>query len=206
LLTTRVLVVGLGALAVVGFLVGCGDSGGGPTTVTVPASQLRAARERGEDAARERDKVAGLQRQVRAINRRLRHPHAHRPPPSASVVAEGGPTSATAAPAAPEGPSRSFHAPSGNVSCEVFSDSATCTVESVASTFVLEPGSPARVESGSALPTGLGELVEYGNTVSVGQIACEVPPSDVPRGISCVDQSDGHGFEASRLQSRQETY
>jgi hypothetical protein len=101
---------------------------------------------------------------------------------------------------------RSFHAPSGNVSCEVFTSGATCTVESSGETFVLEADSPARVESAAVLSPGLGEVVEYGHTVGDGSITCEVPPSDVPRGVTCVDQSDGHGFEASRDASRQEVH
>lgn len=203
----RALTVGIAAMAVVavGLLSGCGGSGGGSTTDTVAVSELQAARRQGEEAAKERDRVAALQRQVRAIKRHMRHHRAHHGSAS-PVVTEVGAASAAPSPSAAEGPLRSFHAPSGNVSCEVFGDGATCTVESVGTTFVLEPGAPARVEAGTALPSSFGELVEFGNVVSAGSITCEVPPSDVPRGITCVDQSDGHGFEASRVSSRQEAY
>jgi hypothetical protein len=42
--------------------------------------------------------------------------------------------------------------------------------------------------------------------VSAGSISCEVPPSDVPRGVTCVDIGTGHGFEASRIASREKAY
>jgi hypothetical protein len=203
-LTRRGLPVCLAALVVVGVLAGCGGSGGGSTAATPAASELQAARLQGEEAAKERDRVAGLQRQVRSIKRRLRHHRAHHSSSSAAVADAGTPS--PAAPVVSEGPVRSFHAPSGNVDCEVLTDGATCTVESVGLTFVLESGSAARIESAATLPSELGELVGYGSIVSAGSITCEVPPSDVPRGITCVDQSDGHGFEASRDTSRQEAY
>jgi hypothetical protein len=206
MLTRRALAGGLAALAVVGLLAGCGGSSGGSTVSRASAPELRAAQIRGEEAAKERDRVAGLQRQVRSIRRRLRHHDARHEPASSAAVATGGSTPQAAAPVVSEGPVRSFHAPSGNVSCEVLTDGATCTVASVGLTFVLESGSAARVEAGAALPSGLGELMDYGSTVSAGSITCEVPPSDVPRGITCVDLSDGHGFEASRDSSRQKAY
>ncbi|HTT93533.1 MAG TPA: hypothetical protein VMF55_02610 [Solirubrobacterales bacterium] len=205
MLTRRVAAPASLALAVVGMLAGCGGSGGSSTAGTAAPAELQAARRQGEEAAKERDRVAGLQRQVRTIRRRLRHHHAQQTSP-APAPTESGSASNAAAPDVAGGPVRSFHAPSGNVSCEVFGDGATCTVASVGLTFVLEPGNAARIESGAALSSGLGELVGYGNVVSVGSITCEVPPSDVPRGITCVDRSDGHGFEASRDASRQEAY
>jgi hypothetical protein len=184
-------------------LAGCGGgSGGGSTASTVAADQLQEARQQGEAKAEERDRVAALQRQVRTIKRRLRHHPAHQAAAPAAAVAG----TSEASPPAAEGPIRSFHAPSGNVSCEVFSDGATCTVDSIGESFVLEAGATGRIESAAVLPRDLGELVEYGNTVTAGSITCEVPPSDVPRGITCVDQSDGHGFEASRIPSRQAAY
>lgn len=187
-------------------LSGCGGSGGGSTSSAVPADQIQEARQQGEEKAEERDRVAALQRQVRSIKRRLRHHAAHQAPARSAPAAVASTDEASARSAPSEDPIRSFHAPSGNVSCEVFGNGATCTVDSIGETFVLEADAPARTEAAAVLPRDLGELVEYGNTVTVGSITCEVPPSDVPRGITCVDQSDGHGFEASRITSRQAAY
>ena len=188
-------------LIVAGLLGGCGGSGGGSTTTS--AAQLSAAKKEGEEAARERDRVAGLQRQVHRIKRMMRHNHASasRQAPSTATAASSPSTLST------EAEPVSFHAPSGNVSCEVFVEGATCTVASVGETFVLDPGEPATIEAEAALPADYGEAVGYGSTVAGGgSVTCEVPPSDSPRGISCVDSSDGHGFEASRVPDRQKAY
>jgi hypothetical protein len=101
---------------------------------------------------------------------------------------------------------RSFHAPSGNVSCQVLPSEATCSVASINESFVLPAGESGRIEQGLRLPAGSGGLAPYGSTVAVGSVVCEVPPSDVPRGISCYDSHSGHGFEASRIVGRQKTY
>jgi hypothetical protein len=183
-------------------LVGCGGSGGGSTAASPSAAQLQAAKKEGEEAARERDRVASLQRQVHRIKRQM---HSSR----ASVAKQ--PATATSSPstssAEPEPEPVSFHAPSGNVSCEIFLEGATCTVVSVGETFVLDPGSPATIENAMALPRNYGEEVGFGNAVSDGgSVTCEVPPSDSPHGITCVDSSDGHGFEASRVPDRQQAY
>jgi hypothetical protein len=133
----------------------------------------------------------------------MRHDHAGAAGEAPSTAAAAPSPSAPTAEAEPV----SFHAPSGNVSCEVFLEGATCTVASVGETFVLDPGEPATIEAEAALPPGYGEAVGYGSTVAGGgSVTCEVPPSDSPRGVSCVDSSDGHGFEASRVPDRQKAY
>ncbi|HKO38703.1 MAG TPA: hypothetical protein VJU14_10085 [Solirubrobacterales bacterium] len=122
---------------------------------------------------------------------------------------ESVPQEVNAAPSPSEGDEpellRSFHAPSGNVSCAITSTGAFCTVASIATTFRLETGSPGKIESGAALPRGFGEFVGFGNTINAGSVTCTIPESDEPRGITCVD-SAGHGFEASRIQGRQKAY
>jgi len=179
---------------------GCGGSGGG----TAEQAQLDAARQSGEEAARERDRLDNLQQQVRHLRHQVRHTgHTSRPADRAEAVSA---PSAAAAPEPSSEPARAFHAPSGNVSCEIVAGGAACTVESVDETFRLVAGEPAAIESGASLPRSLGELVPYGSSVSAGSISCEVPPSDVPRGITCVDTGTGHGFEASRIASRQKAY
>jgi hypothetical protein len=193
-----------GMVIAAGVLAGCGGSSGSSTVSSPSAAQLQAAKKEGEKAARERDRVAALQRQVHAIKRQVGHERRQRPRQAAPTPVAPTTTATTASGSVPV---RSFHAPSGNVSCEVFVEGATCTVASVGETFVLEPGAPARIESAAALPRGLGEATGYGSVVSGGgSVSCEVPPSDVPRGISCADSADGHGFEASRIRDRQEAY
>jgi hypothetical protein len=190
-------------IALVGgaLITACGGSSSS-TTETVGLGELHAAKKAGEERAREQDRMNNLQKQVRQLKHRMNHgARVHVRSEAAAPV----PAEAVQPPEA-AGPLRSFHAPSGNVSCEVFADGASCTVESIAETFLFEAGEPARIESGTALPRDLGELVGYGETVSSGSISCEVPPSDVPRGISCSDSASGHGFEASRIPSRQSAY
>ncbi|MGV1049947.1 MAG: hypothetical protein ACOYD4_15650 [Solirubrobacterales bacterium] len=101
---------------------------------------------------------------------------------------------------------RIFHSPSGNISCAILPDGALCAVGSLDETFVFDHGGPGTIESGAALSPEAGELAPYGTTVSEGAITCVVPRSDEPRGIVCSDSSTGHGFEASRVSSRQHTY
>lgn len=186
-------------LAVVA-LAGCGGSSASSTT-TISAAQLRAAKKTGEEKARERDRVNNLQRQLHNLKRQVKHR-------SAVQTGNSAPAPPSTSSPAPESnaPVRSFHAPSGNVSCEILTDGASCTVESVGETFAFEAGEPARIEPTATLPSALGELIDYGNTVSVGSISCEVPPSDVARGITCSDATSGHGFEASRVPARQSAY
>jgi hypothetical protein len=101
---------------------------------------------------------------------------------------------------------RTFHAPSGNVSCEILSNGALCSVDSIATTFRFADGGPAQIESGAALSGGAGEFIPYGGTVSAGSVTCTVPLSNEPHGIICTDSESGHGFEASRISGRQHAY
>jgi hypothetical protein len=42
--------------------------------------------------------------------------------------------------------------------------------------------------------------------VSVGDVVCAVPLESEARGVTCSDSATGHGFEASRVPSRQKVY
>jgi hypothetical protein len=181
------------ALAVLG---GCG--GGGSSTAA--ESQLRAAKKEGEEAAHEKDRVNNLQRQVKQLRHQVHHPSQA----GSGAQAVGGTTTDTSE---SDGEVlRSFHVASGNVSCEIAVDGATCTVEPIAETFAFSGGEPAYSESGAVLPEDLGEVAPYGTTVSAGSISCEIPPTSVPKGIICSDSASGHGFEASRVPERQSVY
>jgi len=174
---------------------------GGSDSDSVSQQELEAARVAGEEAAEERERVDRLERQVRSLRR------------GAKGGADGGgaapaeaATQAIPAEAAPAAVLRSFHAPSGNVSCEVRADAALCAVASIDATFVLTAGAAAKVEPGAVLARGSGELAPYGVTIAAGTVTCTVPAADEPRGVSCLDSASGHGFEASRVPSRQKTY
>lgn len=190
-------IIGLGAIvAVLAALAGCG----GGDSSTAAESQLREARTAGEEAAHERDRVNSLQKQIHKLHHQVQH--------SASTPSGGHETGTSVVPATEQSDEvlRAFHVASGNVSCEVLVDGATCTVEPIAQTFAFGGGEPAQIEPSAALPKDLGELVPYGSTVAVGSVSCEIPPSNVPRGITCSDASSGHGFEASRVAARQSVY
>ena len=86
-------------------------------------------------------------------------------------------------------------------------DGAVCSVFSISESFVLPKGGGAAfTESSTAVAQGSGELVPYGADVSNGLVTGRIPPMRVPQGIMCSDPSSGHGFEASRVASRQQTY
>lgn len=138
--------------------------------------------------------MEGLRAEVRRLKR-----------DKAAAAATGGSTSAPPATAS-AGSVRTFHAPTGNVNCEISESSALCSVISIDQTFVMASGGAARMESGIAVSEGAGETVGWGESVSVGQIRCAVPLENEPRGITCDDVSSGHGFEASRVLARQRTY
>ncbi|HTR75082.1 MAG TPA: hypothetical protein VMH33_07460 [Solirubrobacterales bacterium] len=196
------LLIGLGALAPV--LGGCGGGGSSSTTASASQAQIREAKKAGEEAAHEKDRVNSLEKQVRKLRHQVRHKQ------SAPILsAEGKASEPAVAQPNPE-PSdsevREFHVESGNVSCQVRSDGAICTVEPISQTFSFAGGGAAGTESGSVLPLDLGEVVPYGSTVAVGSVSCEIPPTNVPSGIVCSDADTGHGFEASRVASRQKVY
>jgi hypothetical protein len=194
--TGLVVVVALCAIVAQTAMNGCGGSG----SDTPSAQQLESARREGEEAAREEAQIKSLQHQVHRLQGEVRRQ-------GRSATADN-PTPASAEPAESAGSSvlRSFHAPSGNVSCEILSDGALCSVASTDQTFVFSDGEEARVESGTALPRDAGEPAPYGSTISAGSIVCSVPQSNEPRGITCSDGESGHGFEASRVADRQHVY
>lgn len=179
-----------------GFVVsGCGDS----SSDAPSAAQLEKAREEGERVGQERARVDELEEEVRGLKRAAR-----------DNSADEEPRAVNSTPAPPEqgDPAllRSFHAPSGNVSCAITSQGAYCTVDSIATTFRLEDGRPGDIESGAALTRGFGELAGYGTSVSAGSVTCTIPESNEERGIVCSDAGSGHGFEASRIPARQKVY
>jgi len=186
--------------AIVGQLTmnGCGGS----SSDTPSAQQLESARREGEEAAREKAQIKSLQRQVHHLQHEV-HQQGH---PAAAV---SDPSSASAAPPQESIDSsvlRAFHAPSGNVSCEILSNGALCSVASIDETFTFSNGEEARIAPGTSLPRGAGELAPYGSTISAGSIVCSVPQSNEPRGVTCADSESGHGFEASRVTDRQHVY
>lgn len=187
--------IGLAALSIL--LIGCG---GGSSSTPVAQAQIREAKKAGEEAAHERDRVNSLQKQIHKLHHQVQR--------SASTQSGSHETSTSGAPATEQSDEvlRAFHVASGNVSCEVLVDGATCTVEPIAQTFAFAGGEPARIEPSAVLPKDLGEVVPYGSTVAVGSVSCEIPPSNVPRGIVCSDAGSGHGFEASRVAARQSVY
>jgi hypothetical protein len=102
---------------------------------------------------------------------------------------------------------RLFHTSDGNVACEVQAESARCAVVSSDQTFVLPRGdSPAYVESGLALAANSGFLTAYGTSISVGAVTCAIPKQDEPKGITCTRDQSSHGFEASKVSSRQRVH
>lgn len=189
-------VSGVVFLLVLGFgILGCGESD--PDAPS--AAQLERAKEEGERVAQERARVDELEEEVRDLKRGTRGGQGRAKP----VAEEPIPV-----PVEPSSSQllRSFHAPSGNVSCAITSDGAYCSVDSIATTFRIEDGEPGLIESDTALPRGSGELAAYGSTISAGSITCTVPASNEPHGIICSDSASGHGFEASRVTARQDAY
>ncbi len=102
---------------------------------------------------------------------------------------------------------QSFFAPSGNVSCSIQQESARCSVASVDLTFVIPSGGgSAYISSGLSVPRGSGTEAPFGTERSYGSITCQIPPENVPAGITCQDTTTRHGFEASRVPSRQNVH
>lgn len=184
----------LAALLIALTVAGCGGSDSEGSS----EAQLRAAEKQGEEAAHERDRIDSLQKQVNRLNRQAKHGEP-------AIPSQAGAQS-VAAPESESATVRIFHAPSGNVTCEISADGALCSVGSIAETFSFDNGQPAQITAGTALADGAGEPVSYGAVLSRGSIACRIPESDEPHGIICEDIGSGHGFEASRVSSRQRAY
>ncbi|HTA35855.1 MAG TPA: hypothetical protein VK761_03980 [Solirubrobacteraceae bacterium] len=106
-----------------------------------------------------------------------------------------------------DGKERAFFAPSGNVSCAIQGDGARCSVATADLTFVLPPGGgTAFTVPELQLARASGYEAPFGSEESNGAVVCSIPPSNVPSGITCRDSATGHGFEASRVPSRQKTF
>lgn len=186
--------VALAAMLLALAAAGCGGSGSdGPSE-----AQLEAAKKQGEEAARERNRIDSLQKQVTRLKRQAKRDE--------RASADHAGAQGVVVPESESATVRVFHAPSGNVSCEISAHGALCSVGSIAETFSFDNGQPAEITPGTALAQGAGELASYGAVLSSGSIACRIPESDEPRGIICEDESSGHGFEASRVSSRQRAY
>ena len=126
-------------------------------------------------------------------SRRLRSESAPSAPPRAAATT-------------PPSGARTFHASTGNVTCQVDGEGAACAIASLGKTFVLPAAGAAFLEPGTRLGRGAGERVPYGTSISVGSVTCEIPPESIARGITCTDVSTGHGFEASRVIARQKLF
>lgn len=166
-------------------------------------AELEIAREEGERDAQERARLDELEEEVRKLRRNRNRPNTRgqaSDPPGESVDAADPPPAEGSSE-----PIHRFHTPSGNVSCEIATDEALCTVHSISTSFRLRGGSVGVIEPGPALSQEFGDVVSYGSTISAGSISCTVPASNAERGVVCTD-STGHGFEASRLRSRQNAY
>jgi len=189
-------VVGVLVVLALGALAGCGDSGSNDS-----AAQLEAAKHEGEEVAQERARIDRLEQKVRHLQGQ-----AHSGGDSTVVVEHDSTAGTDPAETGGSVVLRGFHAPSGNVSCEILSDGALCSVDSIAETFSFSDGQEGSVESGLSLPRGSGEPASYGESIAAGSVICTIPPSDSPHGIVCADSDSGHGFEASRVSARQRTY
>lgn len=178
-------------------LTACGDSDQG-------AVEERISRERAEAAqqAKQKAEIDRLKDELDDVKRgdgRTTTVVREGGSSSSGMRGNGGSSSGTAL--------RVFHSPGGRVNCAIFSDGADCSVASIGSTFVLRRGSgPARLESGLRLSAGSGSTVGWDQSVTAGTITCVVPPQSAPRGIACNDSATGHGFEASKVPSRQKTF
>ncbi|HVV75136.1 MAG TPA: protein kinase [Mycobacteriales bacterium] len=99
-----------------------------------------------------------------------------------------------------------FHAPQGNVNCEIGPQLTICSVVQADETFVLPRSGAAYREPGLRIPDTRGRLADWGTSVNNGTVTCSIPQSYEPKGIICRDADTGHGFEASKVASRQQTY
>jgi hypothetical protein len=103
--------------------------------------------------------------------------------------------------------SEGFYAPSGNVTCSLHSESAECSVASNDMTFVLpQGGGSAYTIGGLSVSRGEGSEAPFDTERSDGEIICNIPAENVPAGITCRNTATGHGFEASKVYSRQKVY
>lgn len=143
---------------------------------------------------------------VSALVHSIKKSRSNKKSSSQTASSSSGTNSSSSSSSSSGGASRSFYAGQGNVSCQLTSSSALCSVASAGTTFVLEGSSPGRRESGTRISRGSGSYAPYGSSVSVGDFSCSIPPESSASGITCRNSSSGHGFEASRVPARQKTY
>jgi hypothetical protein len=187
----------LALVLVATFVAGCGSDG----SASDQAVEARIERERADAATKavQAQKLKDLQGEVERLKKRR----------SSAARTTAPPSTAAAQPQAASRVStgeRTFHAPSGNVSCRIADGGAACAVASIGRTFVLPAGGQGKSESGAQLSRGSGSLAPYGTSVSGGSVTCVIPASSEARGITCSDAATGHGFEASSVPARQAAF
>lgn len=183
---------GMGLLIGVAVVIGCGDDAGGNAEADL-AQRIEQARKEGAREARQGDRLKGLQKRVRRLER-------DGSPGSKVVVEESTDSGGEIA----TGVIRAFHTP--NVSCEIRNDGAVCSVISIGITFAMEGSEAAYIEDGGRVSSGAGAPASWDSTVSAGSITCRIPAESEPRGVTCMNNATGHGFEASRVPERQRAY
>ena len=174
-------------------IAGCGSD-------NTSSDEIQQARAEAAAQQKLKDKQAELEQQVNELNKQ------NGSDKTKTVVVTSGSGGTSTQPSSGSGTTRTFSAPSGNVTCQVTSSTAACTVASINTTFVLNASGTATREAGTRFPRGSGSPAGYGTTVTEGSVTCSIPPSSQASGITCVNSATGHGFEASRQPERQKTY
>ncbi len=137
--------------------------------------------------------TSALVESLNAASRKRRKPAASTP----NAVAE---------PSTPATKSKQFYVGTGNISCWLTSESAACSVASNQLTFQVLGNADGETEDGAKFGRASGSRVDYGTTVAVGDFSCEIPPESASRGVVCLNNATGHGFEASKVPARQRTF
>lgn len=128
-------------------------------------------------------------------------------PSTRTVVQTTAATSTPELPRSSPSANRVFYAPGRNISCSLQSESVQCSVASADVTFVLAPGGGgAYTMPGLSVSPAAGQEAPYDTQQSDGVVVCQIPPESVPAGITCRNTASGHGFEASRVASRQSVF
>lgn len=187
--TARILVTAVLATS----LAGCGSD-------NTSSADIQEARTEAAAQQKLKDKQAELERKVNELKKQ------NGSGKTETVVVTSGSGGTSTQPSSSSGGTRTFSAPSGNVTCQVTSSTAACTVASINTTFVLNASGTATREAGTRFPRGSGSPAGYGTTVTEGSVTCSIPTSSQASGITCVNSATGHGFEASRQPERQKTY
>lgn len=199
-------VIAAAAVCVAAFsYAGCGSGSDGSTQMATTASTKAVVQ-----LAKDEAQIKYLEKRIDRLQGKLDRLHGKQDSQKKadSGTTGGGTTTVTTQSTAEPPPgTSSFHSPSGNVSCQIEGGGATCTVASISTSFVMPPGGgAAQIQSGSIVPEGSGTEAAWGTTVSLGDVTCEIPLESEPRGITCHNDSTGHGFEASSVSERQRGY